>query len=117
MWRQRSVLRVIGLCVLLGATLTAIQPEVLRSSNAVPSHIAGRFREATGFQQSAAGQYFVFDRRGHTVYGLDEQQTRAWEIVQIGAEPGRIIDPTAPSLISGPIKTSSSEGSPILMLA
>jgi len=75
--------------------LAAIQPDIIRSSNAVAAHIAGRFREATGFQQSAAGQYFVFDRRGHTVYGIDEQQTRAWEIVQIGAEPGRIIDPTA----------------------
>ena len=31
----------------------------------------------------------------HTVYGLDEQQSSSWEIVQIGAESGRIIDPTA----------------------
>ena len=60
-----------------------------------PAHVAGRFREPTGFQQSASGQYFVFDRRAHTVYGLDERQTSAWEIVTIGAEPGRIIDPTA----------------------
>src|SRR5439155_21508378 len=46
-------------------------------------------------QQSASGQYFVFDRRAHTVYGIDEAQTSVWEIVQIGAEAGRIIDPTA----------------------
>jgi hypothetical protein len=37
----------------------------------------------------------VFDRRGHTVYGIDADQSSAWEIVQIGAEPGHIIDPTA----------------------
>jgi hypothetical protein len=61
----------------------------------VPAHVAGRFREPSGFQQSSSGQYFVFDRRGHTVYGLDERQSSAWEIIQIGAEPGRIIDPTA----------------------
>ena len=61
----------------------------------MPAHIAGRFREPTGFQQSSSGQYFVFDRRAHTVYGLDERQASSWEIIQIGAEPGRIIDPTA----------------------
>jgi hypothetical protein len=79
----------------IGATLAARPSDVLRSSGAVPAHVAGRFREPTGFQQSSSGQYFVFDRRGHTVYGLDERQSSAWEIIQIGAEPGRIIDPTA----------------------
>ena len=83
-----------GVCLFV-VGLSAIQPEVIRSSRAVPAHVAGRFREVAGFQQSASGQYFVFDRRGHTVYGLDEQQSSSWEIVQIGAEAGRIIDPTA----------------------
>ena len=88
------------LCALCGSCLsvvclTAIKPDVLQSTRAVPAHVAGRFREVAGFQQSASGQYFVFDRRGHTVYGLDEQQSSSWEIVQIGAESGRIIDPTA----------------------
>jgi hypothetical protein len=83
-----------GACLFV-VGLSAIQPEVIRSSRAVPAHVAGRFREVAGFQQSASGQYFVFDRRGHTVYGLDEQQSSSWEIVQIGAEAGRIIDPTA----------------------
>ena len=89
-----------GLCVLCGfclftTSVAALKPDVLRSSAAVPAHIAGRFREATGFQQSSSGQYFVFDRRAHAVYGLDAQRASAWEIIQIGAEPGRIIDPTA----------------------
>ena len=73
----------------------AIKPDVMQSVNAVPAHVAGRFRAVAGFQQSASGQYFVFDRRGHTVYGIDEQQASSWEIIQIGAESGRIIDPTA----------------------
>ncbi len=89
------VLCTLGGCCLVAATVTAIQPDVIRSSNAVPAHVAGRFREVAGFQQSAFGQYFVFDRRGHTVYGLDEQQSSSWEIIRIGAESGRIIDPTA----------------------
>jgi len=29
------------------------------------------------------------------VFGVDEAQTGSWEIVRIGAEPGRVIDPTA----------------------
>ena len=82
-------------CVLATASLAALAPEILRSSGAVPAYVAGQFREATGFQQSASGQYFVFDRRAHTVYGLDAQQSSAWEIVHIGGEAGRIIDPTA----------------------
>jgi hypothetical protein len=89
-----------GLCVLCGfflfvITVHALAPEVLRSSGAVPAYVSGQFREPAGFQQSASGQYFVFDRRGHTVYGLDAQQSSAWPIVTIGGESGKIIDPTA----------------------
>lgn len=68
---------------------------MLRSIGAIPAHIAGRFRNPVGFQQSTSGEYFVFDRRDHTVYGIDEAQTSVWEIVRIGPEMGRIIDPTA----------------------
>jgi hypothetical protein len=75
--------------------LAALKLDVLQSTGAVPANIAGRFREAAGFQQSASGQYFVFDRRAHAVFGVDEGQTSSWEVVRIGAEPGRIIDPTA----------------------
>jgi len=75
--------------------LLAIRTETLRSTGAVAAHVAGRFREALGFQQSKDGRYFVFDRRGHTVYGLDDDLSSAWEIVQIGSEEGHIIDPTA----------------------
>src|SRR5713226_4071567 len=89
-----------GLCVLCGfclftTSVAALKPDVLRSSAAVPAHIAGRFREPVGFQQSSSGQYFVFDRRAHTVFGVDQEQTSVWEIVQIGPEAGRIIDPVA----------------------
>ena len=76
-------------------SVAALTPEVLRSSGAVPAYVAGQFREPAGFQQSSSGQYFVFDRRGHTVYGLDAQQSSAWQIVMIGGESGKIIDPTA----------------------
>jgi hypothetical protein len=67
----------------------------LQSIGAIPAHLAGQFREAIAFQQADSGQYFVFDRRAHAVYGIDAQRTKVTEIVKIGAEPGRIIDPTA----------------------
>jgi hypothetical protein len=79
----------------IAASLTALGPDVIRSISALPPELAGRFREPAGFQQAASGQYFVFDRRGHTVYGIDAEQASTWQVVQIGAESGRIIDPTA----------------------
>jgi hypothetical protein len=81
--------------VILAPSLEALKTDVLRSTAAIPAHIAGRFREPVGFQQAASGQYFVFDRRAHVVHGIDDKQESAWEIVHIGAETGRIIDPTA----------------------
>lgn len=81
--------------LLLLSPLSALKPDILQSTGAIPAHIAGRFREPAAFQQSASGQYFVFDRRAHAVFGIDEAQTSSWEVVRIGAEPGRIIVPTA----------------------
>jgi hypothetical protein len=83
-----------GFCLVV-PSLAALKPDVLRSTRAIPPHIAGAFREPTGFQQSASGQYFVFDRRAHVVHGIDAELSSSWEIVHIGAEQGRIIDPTA----------------------
>ena len=93
--RARHTLCALGCFWILAAPAPALEPDVLRSLDAIPPEIAGRFRDPGGFQQSASGQYFVFDRRGHTVFGIDTPPTTAWEIVQIGGEPGRIIDATA----------------------
>jgi hypothetical protein len=83
------------LAVLLAASAAARSVDVLRSVGAIPSHISGRFREAVGFQQAASGEYFVFDRRSHAVTAIDPAQADVREVVKIGAEEGRIIDPTA----------------------
>jgi hypothetical protein len=69
--------------------------EVLRSVAAVPPEIVGAFRDPAGFAQSASGQYFVFDRQGHSVFGIDKSLTGAWKLLQIGSEAGRILDATA----------------------
>ena len=69
--------------------------QVLRSVRGVPPEIVGAFREPLAFEQAASGQYFVFDRPGHTVYGIDAAMSGAWKIVEIGHEAGRIIEPSA----------------------
>jgi len=93
--RARHVVCALGCLSVLVGRAPALEPDILRSVEAIPPHISGRFRDPGGFQQSASGQYFVFDRRGHTVYGIDAPPTTAWQIVEIGGEPGRIIDATA----------------------
>jgi len=69
--------------------------EVLRSTGGVPPHLVSVFEQPTAFQQIASGQYLVFDRRGHTVYGIDKGMQATWKLVQIGQETGRVIEPTA----------------------
>jgi hypothetical protein len=83
------------LLVAAAPALLALSTEVLRSVDSIPAHVAGRFRDATGFERSASGQYFVFDRRSQIVFGIDPDRQSAWEIVHIGSEPGRIINPVA----------------------
>ena len=61
----------------------------------LPVEIVGEFREPLGYQRTPAGQQFVFDRRGHTVYGIDAGATASRKLVAIGGEAGRVIEPTA----------------------
>lgn len=69
--------------------------ETLKAVNSLAPHVVGLFRDPIGFKQTANGEYYVFDRRGHTVYAVDARGTSATKLVQIGAEEGRLIEPTA----------------------
>jgi len=96
----RTLFVLLATCILLLATLSAQHPspgtvDVLKSVNALPPHIAGLFRDPIGCKQTANGDYYVFDRRGHTVYSVDRAGTAAQKLVQIGAEDGRLIEPSA----------------------
>lgn len=71
----------------------ALRVDVLRPSSALPPHIAGLFEEPLAFQQPRRGPYYVFDRRGHSVYTVDAAKTEARKLVEIGPEMGRIIQP------------------------
>ncbi|HUQ89278.1 MAG TPA: hypothetical protein VM096_17085 [Vicinamibacterales bacterium] len=69
--------------------------EVLKAVSGLPAHVVGLFRDPIGFKQTATGEYYVFDRRGHTVYRVDPSGANATKLVQIGAEEGRLIEPSA----------------------
>jgi hypothetical protein len=85
--------------VLLAPALVAIEVraaldvDIIRSIGGLPPHIVGLFEEPLGFQQTPGGPYYVFDRRGHTVYSVDATRTSALKLIEIGQELGRIIQP------------------------
>lgn len=89
-------MRAFGWLAMAWLALAQVSPArvlVLRSSGGLPAHIAGSFTRPLAFQQSDAGQYFVFDRRAHAVFTVVDGEPR--KIVDIGAERGRVIDPSA----------------------
>jgi hypothetical protein len=70
-------------------------PESLRPVAALPAHVAGTFEEITSCQQSRDGQYFVFDRRAHSVFTIPPGMDAARKLIEVGMEPGRLLSPTA----------------------
>lgn len=71
----------------------ALRSDVLRSIGSLPPHIVGLFEEPLNFEQAPTGVYYVFDRRAHSIYTIDPARTAARKAVDIGQEPGRIIEP------------------------
>lgn len=68
---------------------------MLRSVDTLAPEVVGLFREPIGFKQTAVGDYYVFDRRAHAVYAVAENGRSSRKLVQIGAEDGRVIEPSA----------------------
>jgi hypothetical protein len=93
--RAGTVPFVIFVLVAAAVVVAALPVEVLRPVAALPPHVAGVFRQATGFEQLSSGDYLVFDRAGHTVYRVDAARTKATEVVRIGQEAGRLLQPVA----------------------
>jgi hypothetical protein len=91
--RKRQATLLLAVVLLDSGASAPPRVEVLRSTGGLPAHVAGAFRDPVGFQQSASGQYFVFDRRAHAVYTIAGDAAK--KVVDIGAEPGRLLDPTA----------------------
>jgi hypothetical protein len=84
---------VLALALLSTRTDARLAVEVLRSVGGLPPHLVGAFEEPLGFQQTPGGPYYVFDRRGHTVYAVDSEKKAAIKMVEIGPELGRILQP------------------------
>jgi len=84
-----------GYWILATAQSSPGRVDVLKALSGLPPHIVGLFREPIGFKQTANGDYYVFDRRGHTVFRVDGDGSAATKLVQIGAEDGRLIEPSA----------------------
>lgn len=86
---------------LIGSAAASQSATTLQSIGGLPAHVAGRFTELTLCRQAADGAFFVFDRRSHTVFRVAPGSDEPQEIVQIGAEPGRILRPYAFDLADG----------------
>jgi hypothetical protein len=74
---------------------TSTRVEILESVMALRPHIAGTFQRAAGFVRTATGDYVVFDRGAHSVHHVDRETSVVSELVAIGQEPGRVIQPVA----------------------
>ena len=98
----------------LGATAAAIVPsghvETLQSIAGLPPHLVGRFGEPAAFQQAHDGQYFVVDRRGHTVSRVDAAMTQVTPLVAIGHEAGRVLRPFGFDLGEGEFAVADAPG-------
>ena len=78
-----------------GPSARIAEIETLTAVAALPAHIAGTFQQMTTCQQTAAGDYFIFDRRSHAVFVAPAGLDAARKLITIGAEAGRLLDPSA----------------------
>jgi hypothetical protein len=95
---RKCVAFLFAFSILHSAFEASVQPgrvEILKAINSLAPHVVGLFRDPIGFKQTANGDYYVFDRRAHTVYAVNQAGTTATKLVQIGAEDGRLIEPSA----------------------
>src|SRR5688500_12031460 len=69
-------------------------PTTLRSTAALPAHVAGSFKDIAACHLSPEGDYLVFDRRAHAVFNVAGSAAPK-KIIEIGVEAGRILRPLA----------------------
>ena len=88
----------VAFLVLSPLVLHAQSPGVvltLKSVGGLPPATCNVFRDPVALQQTAAGTYYVFDRRDHAVYSVPRGGRDPVKIVDIGGEGGRLLEPTA----------------------
>jgi hypothetical protein len=93
---RKTSLAAACLLVLSGTlALDATTPVELKAVDAIPAHLVGAFEEPIAAHRLDDGRVLVFDRRAHAVFAVDAARTSANKIVQVGQEPGRVLQPTA----------------------
>jgi len=95
----------LALTVAIAAALDAAAPavEILTSIAAMPPHLAGKLREPYGCAQASTGEYVVLDRRGHSVFVINAGRTEMRQVLSIGQELGRLLEPGVLSLAGNDI--------------
>ncbi len=81
-------------------TVAARAPIVIRPMSAFPVETTGRFEQPVALQPAPGGAFYVFDRRGHTVYKVDASRRLVAPLVTVGGEAGRVLRPSAFSAAS-----------------
>ena len=76
------------------AVSPSLPVQTLRSTAALPAHIAGMFDDIGACHLTPDGDYLVFDRRGHAVFSVPRDAAPR-KVIEIGIEPGRILRPLA----------------------
>ena len=69
--------------------------EVLKPTGGLPASIQSKLALPVSCAQTRAGEYLVLDRRAHTVYAINAARTTVRQVVQIGIEKGRLLQPAA----------------------
>lgn len=85
----------IALAIVAAGVRPPAEVEALRSTGGLPAHIAGAIEEISACHLSPEGEFLIFDRRSHAVYSAAAGADAPKKIVQIGAESGRILRPSA----------------------
>jgi hypothetical protein len=73
----------------------AMPVEEIRSIGGLPAHLAGAFDDITACHLTREGNFVLFDRRQHAVFAAEPRAATPRKIVQVGAEPGRVLRPLA----------------------
>ena len=101
--RGPAVRGALTLCLALSAALSQHRVELLQSDSAMPPHLTGRLREPFGCAQASTGEYVVLDRRGHSVFAVNSARTDMRQVVSIGQELGKLLEPGVLSLAGNDI--------------
>jgi hypothetical protein len=78
----------------LSSQVASRSVETLRPVFALPAHVIAQIQGAVAMAQTESGDYLVLDRRAHTVYRVNRADWSVRRLMQIGHEPGRLMNPT-----------------------